>query len=263
NLKKNCWPQFMSPFYDVDAQYTVPYTIYTTGIGWRSDKVSEDIPKLENPWSIFWNAEKYKGYVSVLDDSREAIALALLYRGEYDINTEDPKIIDKALQDLLALSGICNPKVNITGYQTIPEGSCWLGHNWSGNMLSGVLAFMPEGGDPTQIQYWCPPPGKGPIQNDMWAVCTDAKKPVLAHLWLNFLLDEDNAYHNFVDYNGYQPPLTSITPERLVDSKLIPPNLQSTIMTPAQLGPDSLQEAALTNDGLKLWQSAYARFTGG
>lgn len=263
NLAKNVWPQFLSPFYDVDAQYTVPYTIYTTGIGWRSDKVSEDIRKMENPWSVFWQAEKYKGYVSVLDDSREALAMAMLYRGQYDLNTEDPATIDKALEDLLALIDICNVKVNITSYQTLPEGSAWLTHSWSGNLLSGVFAFMPEGGDPTQLQYWCPPSGKGPIQNDMWAVCSTATKPVLAHLWLNFLLEEDNAYSNFINFNGYQPPINSITPQSLVDSKLIPDNLKTAIMTPEQLGPTSLQEGALTNDGLKLWQTAYARFTGG
>src|SRR5215470_17104838 len=44
NLKKNVWPQMQSPFYDVESRYTVPYTIYSTGIGWRSDKVKEDIP---------------------------------------------------------------------------------------------------------------------------------------------------------------------------------------------------------------------------
>src|SRR4051794_36756587 len=43
NLKKNIWPQLHSPFYDVDSRYTVPYTIYATGIAWRNDKVSEDI----------------------------------------------------------------------------------------------------------------------------------------------------------------------------------------------------------------------------
>ena len=161
NLKKNCWPQFMSPFYDVDAQYTIPYTIYTTGIGWRNDKVKEDIAKLDNPWSIFWNSEKYKGYVSVLDDSREAVAMAMLYRGEYDINTEDPKIIDQALADLLELVKISNVKVNITGYQTLPEGTCWLAHSWSGNLLSGVFAYMPKGGDPNALSYWTPRPRQG------------------------------------------------------------------------------------------------------
>ena len=35
---------------------------------------------------------------------------------------------------------------------------------------------------------------------------------MLAHLWLNFLLDEQNAYSNFVNFNGYQPPLNEIDP---------------------------------------------------
>jgi spermidine/putrescine transport system substrate-binding protein len=262
NLKKNVWPQFQSPFYDVDAQYTVPYTIYTTGIGWRGDKVAEDIYKLENPWSIFWHSEKYKGYVSVLDDSREAVSMALLYRGIYDLNTEDPKIIDQALADLLELVRIANVKVNITSYQTLPQGSCWLAHAWSGNLLSAVFAFMPKDGDPTKLQYWHAPRGKGPIQNDMWAVCATAKKPVLAHLFLNFLLDEQNAYSNFVNFNGYQPPINAITAESLVADKRIPENLRMAVMTPEEIGADSLQEAALTSQGLKLWQSAYARFNG-
>jgi spermidine/putrescine transport system substrate-binding protein len=262
NLQKNCWPQFMSPFYDVGAQYTVPYTIYTTGIGWRSDKVSENIAKLDNPWEIFWHSQPYKGYVSVLDDSRESLAMAMLYRGVYDINTEDPKVIDQALADLLELVGICNAKVNITSYQTLPEGSCWLAHAWSGNLLSAALAYMPKDGDPTKLQYWHAPRSKGPIQNDMWAVCATATKPVLAHLWLDFLLDEQNAYNNFVNFNGYQPPLTAITAESLIADKRIPENLQTAIMTPEDLGPDSLQESALTTTGLKLWQSAYARFAG-
>ncbi|MGH6884148.1 MAG: extracellular solute-binding protein, partial [Hypericibacter sp.] len=60
NLKKNVWPQLHSPFYDQESRYTVPYTVYTTGIGWRADKVSEDIPNLPNPWSIFWNSQAYK-----------------------------------------------------------------------------------------------------------------------------------------------------------------------------------------------------------
>src|SRR5215475_11834643 len=103
NLQKNIWPQLHSPLYDVESRYTVPYTIYSTGIGWRGDKVSEDIHKLDNPWSIFWNSQKYKGYVGVLDDAREVLAMAMLYRGNTDINSEDPAAIDKALADLKAL----------------------------------------------------------------------------------------------------------------------------------------------------------------
>jgi len=37
---KNVWPQLQSPFYDVHSRYSVPYTVYTTGIAWRKDKVT-------------------------------------------------------------------------------------------------------------------------------------------------------------------------------------------------------------------------------
>ena len=33
------WSQYTNPFYDQKWQYTVPYTIYTTGIAWRKDHV--------------------------------------------------------------------------------------------------------------------------------------------------------------------------------------------------------------------------------
>ncbi len=263
NLAQNIWPSLQSPFYDVGSLYTVPYTIYTTGIGWRSDKIAEDIHKLDNPWSIFWNAQKYKGYVAVLDDSRESLAMAMLYRGQYDINTEDPKVIDAALADLLAMIPICNPKINITSYQTLPQGNSWLNHTWSGQMLSAVFAFLPKGTDPSVLQYWAAPKGKGPIQNDMWAVCSTTTKPVLAHLFLNFLLDQDNAYNNFVNFTGYQPPQNSITAESLIAKNVIPPNLRTAIISPDDFGPTSLQESQLTNQGLKLWQAAYARFNAG
>ena len=59
------------------------------------------------------------------------------------------------------------------------------------------------------------------------------------------MLDEDNAYHNFIDFNGYQPPINAITPESLVTNKAIPENLRMAIITPQQLGPESLQEGAL------------------
>jgi len=263
NLQKNIWPQMHSPFYDVESRYTVPYTIYSTGIGWRSDKVSEDIHKLDNPWSIFWNSQKYKGYVGVLDDDREALSMAMQYRGNYDINTEDPAAIDKALADLKALIPICNPKVNITEYQTLPEGTSWLHQTWSGNMFSAVISYMPKGGDPSTLQYWTPPRGKSVVQNDCWAILGRTKKPVLAHLFLNYMLDQDVSYNNFVNFVGYQPPLNSITPEKLVSDGVIPANLSTIVMGPADLGPDSLQIMSLTPKGQALWQNAYAKFVSG
>ncbi len=263
NLKANIWPSLHSPFYDTGSRYTVPYVTYATGIGWRADKVTEDIAKMDNPWEIFWKSEQYKGYVGVLDDARESLVMAMLYRGFYDINTEDPKEIDKALADLKALIPICNPKINITEYQTLAKGESWLHQSWSGDLLGAFFNYLPAGDDGSSLRFWSPAKGKGPVQNDCWAILRTTKKPVLAHLWLNYLLDKDVAYNNFTGFTGYQPPQVSITADSLIQAKVLPENLRSAIFDSDHFGEGSLQEMTLTPKGQALWQKAYARFNSG
>ncbi len=64
NLKKNVWPSLVDPFYDGGSHYSVPYTVYATGIAWRTDRVNEDIEGMSNPWDIFWESQAYKGKVA-------------------------------------------------------------------------------------------------------------------------------------------------------------------------------------------------------
>jgi len=263
NLKKNVWPQLHSPFYDRGSRYTVPYACYTTGIGWRSDKVSEDIPNMDNPWSIFWNAQDYKGYAGIINSPREAIGLAMLYRGNTDLNTEDPKVIDQALEDLQELVKVCNPKVNNTEYQTLAQGKSWLHQAWSGDALMNVWWYLPEGQTGDVIQYWTAGKGKAPIQNDVWAVPVFSKKPVLAHLWMNFILEEENAHSNFVNFTGYQPPINSINADSLIAEGTVPEHLSSAVVRPEDFGPGSIQYMTLTAEGQRMWQDAYAQFISG
>jgi spermidine/putrescine transport system substrate-binding protein len=56
------WSDFTNPFYDGKWRYTVPYTIYTTGISWRKDHVPENPYTMANPWAMLWQP-KYKGKV--------------------------------------------------------------------------------------------------------------------------------------------------------------------------------------------------------
>jgi len=263
NLAANVWEGLQSPFYDVGSQYTVPYTVYKTGIGWRADKIKEDIAKLENPWSIFWNAKEYTGYVGVLDDARESLVMAMLYRQFYDINTEDPAEIDKALADLKALIPICNPKINITEYQTLATKQSWLHESWSGDLLGAYVNYLPAGDDGSALRFWAAPKGKGPIQNDCWAVSASTTKPVLAHMFLNYILDQDVAFNNFSKFTGYQPPQKSMTADALIAKGIVPETLRTAVMGPEDVGAGCLQECTLTSTGQKLWQSAYAKFNSG
>ena len=36
-------------------RYSVPYSVYTTGIGWRTDMVPDDIAALDNPYDALWD----------------------------------------------------------------------------------------------------------------------------------------------------------------------------------------------------------------
>ena len=53
----NVWPSFTNPWYDQEWRYTVPYTIYTAGIGWRNDQVPADIGALPNPYDSLWDPQ--------------------------------------------------------------------------------------------------------------------------------------------------------------------------------------------------------------
>jgi spermidine/putrescine transport system substrate-binding protein len=263
NLKKNVWAQLVSPFYDVGSRYTVPYTTYATGIFWRNDHVKQDIAGMSQPWDIFWQSQAYKGKVALLSEDRETIAMALLRRGVTDINTEDPKLINRAVDDLKQLYGVCNIKVGDSQYQTIPEGTAWLNQAWSGDPIAGYIYYLPKGTPGSALSYWKAPKGHVPVQNDCWSICATTKKPVLAHLWLNYIIDNGVAYSNFVNFNGYQPPLNEIDPGSLVKKGVIPENLQTAVLTNEDFGPDSLQEMTLTDTGRVLWQNGYSNFLAG
>ena len=59
NLAANVWPSLADPWYDVGSRYSVPYTIYTTGVGWRADFLPGfDPSKLANPWAALWRRDR-------------------------------------------------------------------------------------------------------------------------------------------------------------------------------------------------------------
>jgi spermidine/putrescine transport system substrate-binding protein len=261
NLQKNVWTDLHSPFYDVDAHYTVPYTIYATGIFWRNDKVSEDIASMPQPWDIFWQSEAYKGKVALLSEERETIGTALLRKGIVDINTEDPAQINQAVADLKELYDICNVKVNDVQYQAVPEGRSWLNQAWSGDPIAAYIYYLPKDTPATALSFWMADKGKVPVQNDCWSICATTKKPVLAHLWLNYIIDNGVAFENFRDFNGYQPPINELDPSTLVEQQIVPENLENAVLTNDDLGPDSLQYGTLTARGQQLWQDGYSDFT--
>jgi spermidine/putrescine transport system substrate-binding protein len=251
----NTWPDYRNPFYDQDWQYTTPYSIYTTGMAWRKDKVN-----LSPSWNMPWEGAPYKGKVAVLDDYRETISLALLRAGNLNVNTTNTSEIQaagKALQQLSALTGV---RIDNNDYTDVPDGKTWIHHAWSGDMATAA-SYLSKGTSIDDIGYWFPADKKGPVANDLMVNLASGSNPVLSHLLIDYLLDVNNALENY-SYVGYMQPLTAVTPQRLVSEKLLPPQLSSTVVLP-QYFRQGVFELELPPAADAAWESTWNSFSKG
>ena len=247
------WPDFQNPFYDQAWRYTVPYTIYTTGISWRKDYVHENPYTMTNPWAMPWQS-KYKGKVAILDDYREGISLGLMKNGIFNLNTTDYRQISLSRQSLQDLSNLVDVHIDNNDYTEIPSGQIWIHHAWSGDMAAAA-SYMPKGVPVDVVGYWFPTDGKGPVANDTLTVLRSSTNPVLAHLFLNYFMDLNNALEN-ISYNGYMQPLNAVTPQLLVKEQILPPSLMSTVVLPSYFR-RGVGELQLPVDADALWQQAW------
>jgi spermidine/putrescine transport system substrate-binding protein len=250
---EQAWPDFRNPFYDQKWLYTVPYTIYTTGISWRKDLVPENPYAMKNAWTMPWQP-KYKGRVAILDDYREGICLGLMKNGIFNLNTTDFRQIALARQSLQELSSLVNLLINNNDYSDIPDGQTWITNAWSGDMAAAAY-YMPKGVNVDVVGFWFPPDGRGPVNNDTIVLLKSATNPVLAHTFMNYMLDLPNALEN-ISWNGYMQPLNAVTPELMLKEQIIPPSLSSTTVLPSYFR-NGLFELQLPVDADALWQQAW------
>jgi spermidine/putrescine transport system substrate-binding protein len=256
----NVWPSLQDPWYDRGSRYTVPYATWTTGIGFRRDHVSKTPADFSNPYEIYWDTTN-RGKTYLLDDSRDAPAHMLLKNGITDINTTDPKQIALFKKELESLIGAVKIKLSTDDYTNIPEGKAYVHQMWSGSAVSAQW-YLPEGLGTDVLGYWFPSDGHGTIGSDMLAVPRNAKNPVLAHHFLNYLLDEKNGYANFSNYTGYQPPLTKLDPGRLIADGVVPKNLETAIVQESDFT-RGFPLTELPPSAQVAWQNAWAEFKAG
>jgi spermidine/putrescine transport system substrate-binding protein len=251
----NAWADYRNPFYDQDWQYTTPYSIYTSGMAWRRDKVN-----LSPSWNMPWQGARYKGKVAVLDDYRETISLALLRAGNFDLNTTSTAQVRAAGKALQQLATLTNVRIDNNDYTDLPTGKSWIHHAWSGDMASSYQ-YLPKGTSIDTLGYWFPSDQRGPVANDLMVNATGGENPVLAHKFIDYLLNVDNALENY-SYVGYMQPLTQVTPARLTSEKLLPRQLTSTVVLPHYFR-HGLFQLELPPAANGVWESTWNSFSNG
>jgi len=243
----NLWAWFREgdgPFYDPGQRFTTPYTIYSSGIGWRADTVRvQDAPDaLDDPFSVFLN-ERYAGEVGMYDDYLEALSLGLQRGGVEDLRAaSDAELAVAAdfLREAVRRAGLA---FTVDGAQEgLAEQTFAVHQAWSGDILSAPRYAADEGDDPAEVasalRYWSPPGTSKVVGCDLTAICAAGKSPVLAHAFLNHLLAFDVALDNFT-WNGYQVPMDGAGPDDFADPSFpwhgaVPANLRATIISPEE-----------------------------
>lgn len=262
NMEAVVWPSYSNPgpYYDLNWHYTVPYTIFTSGVAYRRDRVSDEEMAAQG-WDALWNPD-YAGAISLYDSYGETIADTILRNGSLDVNTGDPELITAAKEAIIQTINENKARLTINGvYAKLPAGDYTAALAWSGDIV-GAQGYLPQGVGTDVLGYWRPPPGETLIGNDLLTIPAGAKNPRLAHEFINFFLDEKHGYDNFVNWNGYQPPFTSIDPAKLVADGVIPKTLAAAVVTEDMFKVD-LTSVELTPEVDQLWLDAWAEITAG
>jgi spermidine/putrescine transport system substrate-binding protein len=184
---------FADPWYDPESAHSLPYSMYTTGVGWRSDKVSN----MSGSFADLWD-EQAKGRIFVLDDYQEALGMGNLRNG-FDLNTIDPTQLGKTKQLLIG------QKPLLRGYSTdtvtnMTNGSAWIHHIWNGDIVN----IRNQVKNPEVFKFETAKEGV-PIGSDTFAIPTNAAHPGTALLFIDWMLQPENAAKN-IQYTGYPMP---------------------------------------------------------
>jgi spermidine/putrescine transport system substrate-binding protein len=192
----------------------------------------------------------------------------LFHNGVRDPSQATEEELVAAGDALVELIDLVNILYRIDGsYAGLPEGRYAIHQAWSGDLVNSQY-FWPGGVDLGTTRYLWPAKSEGstapgPISSDTMTVLKGAEHPVLAHQFINFMLDEANALKNF-EYVGYQPPQIGLTAEYLVSEEWLLPHLESALVLPEDFELDTAWvQGPLDAATEALWVEEWNRATSG
>ena len=187
--------RFRNLSYDPENLYTVPYTWGTLGIIYNTSMVKEEVTS----WSVMFD-DAYADNVMLIDNSRDAFGMALLYLG-YSVNTTNEAEIREAYE-LIADAwnrGVYQGKVMDEIFQLMEGGNAAIATYYAGDYLS-----MLENNE--DLAYVVPEEGSNWFVDAM-CILKDAENVDEAHEWINFIASTDANLRN-MDYIWYASPNT-------------------------------------------------------
>ncbi|MEJ2101981.1 MAG: spermidine/putrescine ABC transporter substrate-binding protein [Desulfobacterales bacterium] len=182
---KGVSPALQNPPYDPGRKHTVPWQWGTTGFGYNSKKVAGPV----DSWKFLW----YKGKITMLDDMRSAMSVALKVQG-YSINSTTEKELMDAKKLLMEQKPLLKAYISAPVKSLLISGEVWLSQLWVGD----VLMAKEENDD---LAYCIPKEGCE-IWDDNLAIPKSAPHKYTAEVFMNYALrpEVSAAVSNFVHY---------------------------------------------------------------
>lgn len=214
--------------YDPDNAYSINYMWGTTGIGVNLGKVKEvlgeDAPI--NSLDLVFKPENMEKLaacgVHFLDAPAEMIPMALQYLGE-DPDSHDPAVIEKAEGVFMPVRPYIQ-KFNSSEYiNGLANGEICVAVGWSGDILQ-ARDRAAEADNGVEIAYHAPKEG-AQMWFDQMAIPVDAPNAHGAHVFLNFIMDAQNAAaaSNYVYYaNGNKASQEYLVEDVIGDPAIYP-----------------------------------------
>lgn len=206
NVGKNFDARFRDKIYDGSLTYTVPYTVFYTGLAFRKDKS----PGLTPSWNLYMDPQ-FKGRSTLIGDMHMTIGAALKTLG-FSLNSTNVVELEQA-RDL-----VIKWKANIARFENEAYKT--------GLASSEFLLCMAYSGDIVQVQEEAPQvtfiyPKEGyPCSCDEMVISSTSRNVELAHRFINFIYDPEWAAKN-ICYTGFCSPVAPAYSK-------IPPNIATT-----------------------------------
>ena len=198
NYETSITEDFQGLYYDPDNKYSVPYTYGMIGIIYDANRVDEeDI----GSWDLMWNA-KYKGQIVQFNNSRDAFGTAF-YKNNWNVNTTDKSVWDKALVELQAQKPLLKKLVMDEIYNMMETGEAAIGAYYAGDYFT----MLDNQADTVDLQFYYPENTN--LFVDAMCIPKCAQNKDLAEQYINFMLSDDAAIAN-AEYIYYASPHANV-----------------------------------------------------
>jgi spermidine/putrescine transport system substrate-binding protein len=232
--------QFLDLPFDPNNRFSLPKDYGTTGFGYRSKFVTEEMRSWEDFFSL---APKYSGRYTVLDSPPEVVGAALKMLG-YSYNSTDAKEIAEATDVLVKFKPHVR-RITSSMREIMISGEAYICLTWNGEI--GYVAL-----DAKDARYVVPAEGSE-VWTDNWSIVTEAPHPAAAHAFINWQLQPkiqalDTTYHY---YGAVVEGEEKFLPKALANDPAVYP--------PADVK-EKLEVAQATPEWLALRNEAWTKF---